>query len=164
MNTLASAAPPPTPPFDTSLYMPLCAFLIVWGSRSISINSHSLWWSMISASPLVAWRLRHCVLLGSGAQLRRPRLNRLKTWKAASAVGQVWLYTLTAGDCWLLKLHTWMWKSSDVLQQRRKPSESCLSRNNTGPCNNKQTWPHFLVKWLMLSFVSNMHPTRLFRK
>lgn len=50
-------------------------------------------------------------------------------WKAGSAVGHVWLYTLTAGDCWLLKLHTWMWETSDVLQQYKKHNESCLWSN-----------------------------------
>lgn len=46
-----------------------------------------------------------------------------------------------------------------MLQQFEKRSESCLSSKNTRPSNNKQTWPRFSVKWLMLSFVSNMHPT-----
>lgn len=125
MNTLASAALPPTPPINTSLFMSFCPFLIVCGSCSNSINSHSLWWLVPvhwwpGGRTVVCWRCSEVVLSCS------VWTKRLKMWKAGSAVGHVWLYTLTAGDCWLLKLHTWMWETSDVLQQYKKHNESCL--------------------------------------
>lgn len=117
---------PPTPPFNTSLLMSFCPFLIVCGSCSNSISSHSLWWLMPvhwwpGGRTVVCWRRSEVVLSCS------VWINRLKMWKAGSVVGRVWLYTLTAGDCRLLKLHTWMWETSDMLQQHKKHSESCLS-------------------------------------
>lgn len=94
MNVLASAAPPPTPPFNTSLFMSFCPFLIVWGSCSNSINSHSLWWLV----PVHWWPGGCTVVCCSEVALScSVWIKILKMRKAGSVVGHVWLYTLTAG-------------------------------------------------------------------
>lgn len=115
MSTLTLTVPPPTPPKNTSGLCPsFCLLLIVSGGCSNSINSHSVWWLVP-----VHWWPGGCsvVCWHHGEVVLSCRMNRLRMWKAGSAVGHVWLYTLTAGDCWLLKLHTWVWKTSDMLQQ-----------------------------------------------
>lgn len=76
--------------------MSFCPFLIVWGSCSNSINSHSLWWLV----PLHWWPGGHTLVCSRCSEVAHSCNAWMKIQKrrsTGSVVGHVWLYTLTAG-------------------------------------------------------------------
>ena len=104
---------PPTPAFSTSLFTSFSPFLIVWGSCSNSINSHSLWWLV----PVHRWPGGRTVVCRSRASAAASDGADWRCEKLASGAGRLWLYTLTAGRFLIIKkLHThWKWERSHAL-------------------------------------------------